>query len=227
MWSSRGAAQPVERRGKGLLLRAPRGHPGPAAETGHLGDNGAMTIPADTTLLATETLLVGRVFTVRRELVRLADGREARLEIVRHPGAAAIVPVAPAADGSLDVLLLRQYRHAVGAWIREIPAGTRSVGEDPRECAARELEEETGFGAGRLESLGAIWPAPGYTDESIALFLAQDLTPGCQNLDADEALGVERVPFAQAVAQALTGEIADAKSVVALLRAAARLGIKP
>lgn len=177
--------------------------------------------------MAPEVLVNGRVFRVERQAFTLPDGRSSRLEVVRHPGAAAIVPllVEPDAPGGGVVLMLRQYRAVLAAWIDEIPAGTRSAEEDLLACAARELEEETGYRATTLEPLGTIWPAPGYTDEAIALYLSRGLVRGQTALDADEALSVHEVPLATAVARAVSGEIADAKSAVALMRAAAHLGL--
>ena len=157
----------------------------------------------------------GRILNLDLETVRLPNGGVCELEIVRHPGAAAVVPV----DDEGRVLLVRQYRHATGGWILEVPAGKLDRGETPESCAAREVEEETGYRAGSLVSMGWIWTTPGFTDEKIWLFLARGLTPGRQDLQADEALSVERVPLREAVAMAGRGEIVDAKSVCALLRA--------
>jgi ADP-ribose pyrophosphatase len=138
------------------------------------------------------------------------------LEVVRHPGAAAMVPLTE--DG--DVLMVRQYRYPVGDWLLEVPAGTFEPGERAEACASREVAEEVGYAAASLVPLGSIYPAPGYTDERIALFLARGLTPAAQGLDDDETLSVERLPFEEAVRRARSGEIEDAKSVIALLRAA-------
>jgi ADP-ribose pyrophosphatase len=149
--------------------------------------------------------------------VRLPNGRDVELEIVRHPGAAAVVPV----DGDGNVLLVRQYRWATSGWLLEVPAGKLDPGEDPETCARREVEEETGHRPGTLVPLGWIWTTPGFTDEKIWLFRAGDLTATRQALQADEVLQVERVPLGAAVEMAVRGEIADGKSVCALLRAAA------
>lgn len=162
----------------------------------------------------------GRVVDLWVEQVELPNGRVAELEVVRHPGAAAIVPVT--AEG--DVILVRQYRHALGRYLLEIPAGKLSPGEAPEACAARELEEEVGQRAGRLEPLGALVPAPGFADEVIHLFLASELEPGAQCLDEDEVLSIERLHLDRAVELALDGGIDDSKSAIAILRAAARLG---
>ena len=162
----------------------------------------------------------GKVVDLAVERVRLPDGRVAELEIVRHPGAAAVVPLT--AGG--EVLLLRQYRHATGDWVLEVPAGKLEAGEDPAVGAARELEEETGARAPRLEALGWIWTTPGFTDERIWLYLAPDVVEdGRQALQTDELLWVERLPFAVAVERAAAGDLQDAKSICALLRADAHL----
>jgi ADP-ribose pyrophosphatase len=176
-----------------------------------------VTTPLDKArLLARRTLFAGSFLTLTSEHVELPDGRPAVLELVRHPGASAVVPLA--ADG--QVLLVRQYRHATDGWLLEVPAGKLDPGEAPAACARRELAEETGFAAGRLASLGSIFPSPGFTDEVIHLFLARDLTPAAQRLEGDELLSVEPVAFERAVAMAAGGAIADGKSVCALLRAA-------
>ena len=148
--------------------------------------------------------------------VELPNGRTVDLDMVRHPGAAAIVPFI----SRTDILMVRQYRWAVGGFIYEIPAGKLDDGkEDPLLCARRELEEEVGHQAGRMEPLGPIVTAPGFTDEVIHLFMATELTPGKQALEADEILRVERVPFTTALDWALSGRIKDAKTLCGLLRA--------
>ena len=160
----------------------------------------------------------GRVVRLSEEIVRLPNGRVCTLEIVRHPGAAAVLPLLD--DGS--VLLVDQYRHATSGWLLEVPAGKLDPGEDPESCALREVEEEAGHRPGRLESLGWIWTTPGFTDERIFLFLATDLSPSRQNLQHDEVLSVIRMPLDEAVSLATGGAIVDAKSVCTILRAAAR-----
>jgi ADP-ribose diphosphatase len=172
--------------------------------------------------LGSREVFRGRTVRLDVDSVRLPNGREMDFEMVRHPGAAAVVPLAD--DG--QVLLVRQYRYATGGWILEVPAGKLDGGEAPEDCARREVEEETGFRPRRLESLGWIWTSPGFTDERIWLFLARGLAPGRQELGHDEVLALERVPFERAVEMAAGGpggEISDAKSICALLRAARRL----
>lgn len=163
-----------------------------------------------------EHLVDGKLLQVYRDAVRLPDGQESVREWIDHPGAAAVVPLFD--DGT--TLLVRQYRYAPRRIFREVPAGKLDApGEDPAEVAARELEEETGWKAGRLHALGALYPAIGYSNETIHFFLAEDLVESEQDLGDGEFLEVERVPFAEAVGQARRGEIRDMKSVVALLYA--------
>lgn len=168
----------------------------------------------------THCIYAGRIVTLFVEDVVLPGGGVVTLEVVRHPGAAAIV----ALDAARQVTLLRQFRHAAGGEIWEIPAGTLSPGEAPEACARRELREETGLSARRWTPLGSILTTPGFCDERIHLFIAEELEEGSQALDADEVLSVVQMPLAQALAMAAGGEIADAKSIAALYRAAAALG---
>lgn len=162
------------------------------------------------------TLHRGKFLEMTAESVELPDGRAIELELVRHPGAAAVVPL----DADGNVLLVRQYRHAADGWLLEVPAGKLDAGESAEDCARRELEEEAGVRAAHLRSLGFIWPSPGFTDEVIHLFLAENLTSVPQRLEHDELLTVERRTLAEAVSLAAGGGIDDAKSVTALLRAA-------
>jgi len=157
----------------------------------------------------------GRVVDLGVERVRLPNGNMTELEIIRHQGAAAVVPI----DESGNVYLVRQYRHALGEWILEVPAGKLEPGESPEECVRREIEEEAGVKAGRLTPLGSIWTTPGFTDERIWLFVATELGQGRQALEDDEALVIRRMPLRQALERIDSGEICDSKSVVALLRA--------
>jgi ADP-ribose pyrophosphatase len=172
--------------------------------------------------LSTRPVHRGRIVDLSVESVRLPNGRTVELEIVRHRGAAAVVPV----DRDRQVWMVRQYRHAVGGLLLEVPAGKLDGGESPETCARREVEEEVGRRAGRLEPLGSIWTTPGFTDERIWLYLAIDLEAGAQSLEHDECLTVERLPLEEAVRLAEEGGIEDAKSVCALFRAARRLGVR-
>jgi ADP-ribose pyrophosphatase len=154
--------------------------------------------------------------TLHVDQVALPDGRRCELEMIRHPGAAAVVPV----DADGHAILVRQYRYAAGGWLLEIPAGKLDPGETPESCAIREVEEETGYRVGRLEPLGWIWTTPGFTDEKIWLFRGTDLVRGTQQLQSNELLDVVRLPLAEAIRAAADGTIQDSKSVCALLRAA-------
>lgn len=162
----------------------------------------------------------GRVFDFFKDSITLENGTSLDIEIIRHPGAAAIV----ALTDRNEVLMLKQYRYAVGGFIWEIPAGTFSGKESPLVCAKRELTEETGYFAHIWEKLGEITPVPGYSDERIHLFLASDLSLQEQHLDSDEVLAVHAIPFDQVLAMILAGEIQDAKTISALFLAARRSG---
>jgi len=130
--------------------------------------------------LESRRVYTGRVVRLDVDTVRFPDGSTGELEIIRHPGAAAIVPCAsdPQTDPDPTILLIRQYRYAAGGLLWEIPAGTLDPGEDPETCARRELLEETGVTAGRLQRLTSIWTTPGFTDEVIHVYLASGLTAG-------------------------------------------------
>lgn len=164
----------------------------------------------------------GRVFEVVREVVELPSGLRQDLAIVRHPGAVGVVALQP--DGR--VTLVRQYRHAIGRELLEIPAGRLEPGEEPRSAAARELEEETGYRPGSLESLGSFFPAPGFCSEELHLFLARDLTlagPERAAHDADEELDTVLLSLPEALERCAQ----DAKSWIGISRAAARLRPSP
>ncbi len=160
-------------------------------------------------------LYEGRVFRMVRENVTLDNGTTADLDFIEHPGAAAIVPL----QESGDVVLVRQYRHALKEYIWEIPAGTLVPGESGLECARRELIEETGYTAAAWQTLGEITPVPGYSDERIFLFLASELSPAAQALDPEEVLAVHRLTLPKALDMISAGEIRDAKSICGLLLA--------
>jgi ADP-ribose pyrophosphatase len=150
---------------------------------------------------------------VALEKVTLPNGVTKDREVVRHPGAAAMVPLLD--DG--NVVLVKQYRHAVNNYLWEIPAGTLEPDEEPMACAERELVEETGYEATNFDKLTEILPAPGYTDEHIHIFLATGLTLAEQRLEDDEVLTVQPTPFDKAIEMIKTGEIQDAKTIVGLL----------
>jgi len=164
------------------------------------------------TVLSSEVIARGRVFNVRRD--RVTDGsREYFRDVVVHRGAVAVIPLLD--DG--EVLLVRQYRYAVDEELIEVPAGTLEEGEEPVRCAGRELEEETGYVAGRLEHLADFYLAPGYSSERIIVFVAEDLRRGRQGLDFDESIEVLRVRLGDALEMIRRGEIKDAKTIASLL----------
>jgi len=160
----------------------------------------------------------GRVITLDVDTVRFPDGSTGELEIVRHPGAAAVVPVLsdPAATDP-TILMLRQFRYATGGTLWEVPAGTLAPGEEPEACARRELEEEAGVRAGQLERLTSIWTTPGFTTETIHLFWAAELTATQSAHERDEFIEVVPRPLSAVLDDIRRGEIRDAKSIVALL----------
>ena len=160
----------------------------------------------------TKNIYQGRVVNLSLETVTLPNGETVELEIIHHPGAAAVVPMKDAKT----VLLVRQYRHAAGGYMLEIPAGKLDHGEDPRDCAARELEEEIGFRASSLEPVISFFTTPGFTDEVIHVFLATGLMPGRQNLGRDEVLQVIAMPLERAIDQIGEGGIRDAKTIAGL-----------
>ena len=160
--------------------------------------------------MQTKQIYAGIVVNLNVDTITLPNGLTVDLEVVRHPGAAAVVPLKD--DGT--VILIRQFRHAAGGFIYEIPAGKLHPGEDPKACAARELEEEVGYRAGKLELLSSIFTAPGFTDEVIHIYEATGLTIGRQQLDRDEVLEVIEMPLLEAMRMIETGEIRDAKSIV-------------
>ncbi len=154
----------------------------------------------------------GRAIHLFVESVCLPNGTVAELDIIRHPGASAVVPLRD--DG--QVILIHQYRHAAGGYLYEIPAGKLDPGEAPEACAARELEEETGWRAGKLTWLTTIFTAPGFCDEQIHLYLGTALTLGTVHRDPEEVIQVVEMPLAEAIRKIDDRTILDAKSIVAL-----------
>ena len=168
--------------------------------------------------LDSRRVYTGRVVRLDVDTVRFPDGSTGQLELIRQPGAAAIVPCAsdpPGADPT--ILLIRQFRYATGGQLWEIPAGTLDPGEDPEACARRELMEETGVTAARLERLTSIWTTPGFTTEVIHLYLATGLTTGEPSRERDEFIDVEPQPLSRVLELIRGGEIRDAKTVAAIL----------
>ncbi len=156
-----------------------------------------------------------------RENVTLLNGVVAEVDVIRHPGAAAIVPFSQ----QDTLLMIRQYRHATGGFIWEIPAGTMDPGESAIDCAKRELIEETGFSAETWMRLGEITPLPAYSDERIHIFGATDLTPQKQRLDQDEILDAHEVPFDDALKMIRDNKIQDAKTISGLFMANLRMRV--
>ncbi len=154
----------------------------------------------------------GKIIDLSVETVTLPNGVTTDLEIITHPGAAAAVPM----KDEQTVVMIRQYRHAVGGFIYEIPAGKLDPGEDPRDCARREVEEEIGYRAGRLDPLVSMLTTPGFTNEIIHLFVARDLSPGRQDLSADEVLEVIDMPLATVITLIRDGTIKDAKTIIGI-----------
>jgi ADP-ribose pyrophosphatase len=155
----------------------------------------------------------GKVFALFRENVTLPDDIRVDLELIRHPGAAAIIAI----DGAERMVLIRQYRHALEDYIWEIPAGTLNRGEIPDACARRELAEEAGIEAERWQKIGEITPVPGYADERIHVFLASGLREIEMSHDIDEVISVHRIPVQQVIKMVYDGQIQDAKTLSALL----------
>jgi 8-oxo-dGTP pyrophosphatase MutT (NUDIX family) len=170
-------------------------------------------------LIKSEILLQGRAFKIRRDILKTPDDRETKWEIVEHPGSVVLLPI----DDEGNLLFVRQYRTAAGRDLLELPAGTRDENEPFEECAAREIREETGMEAGKLQKIGEFYLVPGYSTEFMAAFLATDLKENPLQADEDEFLQVERIPLKQSIRMAERGEIQDAKSLAALLLARPQL----
>jgi len=168
--------------------------------------------------IASKRIHSGRVIDLDVDTVRFPDGSVGQLEMIRHPGAAAVVPFASDPRGKdPTVLLIQQYRYAANGLLIEIPAGRLNPGEAPQVCAHRELLEEVGVKAGRVERLTTIWTTPGFTDESIHLFWAADLTAGKHAREPDEFIEVTPTPLSEVLKLIRSGVISDAKTIVALL----------
>ena len=168
--------------------------------------------------IASKRIHSGRVIDLDVDTVRFPDGSIGQLEMIRHPGAAAVVPFASDPRGKdPTVLLIQQYRYAANGLLIEIPAGRLNPGEAPQVCAHRELLEEVGVKAGRVERLTTIWTTPGFTDERIHLFGASDLTADKPAREPDEFIEVIPKPLSEALQMVRSGEISDAKTALSLL----------
>ena len=171
--------------------------------------------------LKSTRVYTGRIVSLDVDVVRYPDGSSGELEMIRHPGASAVVPFLSDTDSDdPQVLLIKQYRYASGGYLYEVPAGRLDPGEDPKDCASRELREETGCTARQIEYLTTIFTTPGFTDEKIHLFMATGLTTGETKHEADEFLELEPMLLSRALEMIRAGDIQDGKTVVALLFAA-------
>lgn len=171
--------------------------------------------------IASHRIYSGKIVSLDVDQIRYPDGSTGEMEIVRHPGAAAIIPfVSDPAGDDPQIMLLKQYRYAADGYLYEIPAGKLEPGEEPRACAERELREETGCGAERVEHLFTTFTTPGFTDERIHTFMATGLTRGESATEKDEFLEVQTVTLSRALHMIQSGEIQDAKTSLAILFAA-------
>ena len=166
-------------------------------------------------LTASQTIFNGRVFNLRQDQLRLQNGRQVTMDIIEHSGAVTMLPV----DGEGMIWFIRQYRHAAGREMLELPAGMVEPGEPLQDAAAREIREEIGMRAGELIHLGGIFLAPGYSTEYLHIYLARQLEPAPLQPDEDEWITVERIPIAEAYRMAESGALMDAKSMAALMLA--------
>ncbi|HKP87085.1 MAG TPA: NUDIX hydrolase [Blastocatellia bacterium] len=167
-------------------------------------------------LIKREDLYKGRIFDLSLSRFQSARSGEVDIEIIHHNGGAGALPLFD--DGT--VALVRQWRYPLGRYSLEIPAGRIEPGHTPEETAARELEEELGYRAREFRKISEFHVAPGYCEERLFLYLATGLEPSAQNLDDDEEIEVVRLPFEDALARVASGEIDDAKSIIAILLAA-------
>ena len=176
--------------------------------------------------IGSRRLYSGRIINLDMDQVRFPNGTRGELEMIRHPGAAAVVPFLSDPMGAdPQILLLRQYRYAAEGYLYEVPAGRLDEGEDPIDCAHRELREETGCTADRVEPLITMYSTPGFTDERIHLFMATGLTQGESGREKDEFIEVETLPLSKALSMVQSGDIPDGKTALALLYVAGfRLG---
>jgi ADP-ribose pyrophosphatase len=171
--------------------------------------------------ISSEPIYMGRIVKLYKDTVRFPDGSTGELDVVRHAGAAAIVPFLtdPTGDDP-QILLIRQYRYAAGGFIYEIPAGMLDKGEDPLACAHRELKEETGCTAGSMEHLFTLLTTPGFTDERIDIYMATGLERGDTAHESDEFMTLETVTLSSALGMVQRGEISDGKTAIGILYAA-------
>jgi ADP-ribose pyrophosphatase len=155
----------------------------------------------------------GRVFSIKQDIVLFPNGHEAQLDIITHPGAVVIVPV----DESGNIWFVKQYRHAAGEILLELPAGTLEQSEDPEQCALREIREEIGMATSTLRKIGGFYSAPGYTTEYLHIFMAENLSSAPLQGDLDEMITIEKIPISSAYLLAESGQIRDSKTLASLL----------
>lgn len=174
----------------------------------------------DEKTLHSDLIYDGRVVHLYVDNVQLPNAKTARREVVRHPGAVAIIPI----DADGKIIMVEQFRYPIGRALLEIPAGTLNPGEDPDLCAIRELQEEIGYKPGSLDKIGGIYLAPGYSSEFIHLYLAKNLVQSQLTMDEDEFIEISRLTFDDVLKKMASGEIADAKTISAILLARDLLG---
>jgi len=165
--------------------------------------------------IETKQVYGGIVVNIRRDTAELQNGKQVDREVVEHPGGVGIVPL----TDDCKVVMVRQYRYPVEKELLEIPAGKLSQGEQPLECAIRELSEETGYSAGRYVFLGETYPSPGFCRESLYLYLALDMQKGEAHLDDDELLSVEEIEIDELIDRIMSNELADGKTIVGIMKA--------
>lgn len=156
----------------------------------------------------------GKILSLKKDTVELENGNKTHREVVVHSGGVGVLAI----DKDGNILMVRQFRYSAGGEIWEIPAGKKSVGEDPLDCGKRELEEETGYTAGRFQLLASLYPTPAYCTEIIHIYLATELEPSQQRLDDDEFLTVLPMPVEKVRDMIMSGEITDAKTQIAVLK---------
>jgi ADP-ribose pyrophosphatase len=179
---------------------------------------GEAATPAEPGLVSSRPIHRGRVVRLSIDEVRFPDGSTGELEMIRHPGASAVLPfLGDPDDPDPEILLLRQYRYAAGGYLYEVPAGLPAPGESWEECAHRELTEETGWQAANLRYLTEVRTTPGFTDELIRIFAAWGLSRAERAPDVDEFIEVLRLPFSEVIEMVRSGKITDAKTIAALL----------
>jgi ADP-ribose pyrophosphatase len=168
--------------------------------------------------ISSKKVYEGKVISVDLDTVQFPNGTIGDLEMVRHPGASAVVPfLDPVESTDPRVLLIRQYRYAANGYVYEIPAGRLDAGEAPQDCAARELREETGYSSQQLIPLTTFYTTPGFTDERIHLFAATGLSEGASERESDEIMDVAPMALSKAIAMIYSGELIDGKSMIGLL----------